>query len=99
MKPILGGLAMPCSVFNYTFDGETRVGRNLDWIESSRGWVSFMQPADGGYGTMFFGDGFESGDLRAWSAPTAQLESAEIAPFADQQPPVSACPPCRLAPP
>jgi len=48
-------VASPCSVFNYTWDGTTRVGRNLDWVSSSWGWVRFMQPTEGGYGAMFFG--------------------------------------------
>ena len=44
-----------CSVFNYTWDGATRVGRNLDWIESSWGWVRFIQPTDTTFGVMLFG--------------------------------------------
>ena len=51
------GQGLPCSVFNYTWDGETRVGRNLDWIESSWGWVQFVQPTDRGFGAMYFGAG------------------------------------------
>jgi choloylglycine hydrolase len=47
--------ATPCSVFNYTWAGSTRVGRNLDWIPSSWGWVRFMQPTATGHGAMFFG--------------------------------------------
>jgi len=47
--------AFPCSVFNYTWEDSTRVGRNLDWIPSSWGWVRFMQPTDQGHGAMFFG--------------------------------------------
>lgn len=47
--------ATPCSVFNYTWDGETRVGRNLDWIPNSWGWVQFVQPTDRGFGAMYFG--------------------------------------------
>lgn len=48
-------LTAACSVFNYTWDGTTRVGRNLDWIESSWGWVRFIQPTGTTYGMMLFG--------------------------------------------
>lgn len=48
-------LTLSCSVFNLTLGGETRVGRNLDWIESSWGWVRFMPATVDGYGVMVFG--------------------------------------------
>ncbi len=48
-------VAFPCSVFNFTDSSGTRVGRNLDWLATSSGWIRFMQPTDQGYGAVFFG--------------------------------------------
>jgi len=52
---LITGPASPCSVFNYTDGSGTRVGRNLDWLPSSSGWVRFMQPTARGFGALFFG--------------------------------------------
>lgn len=57
---LVGVLLIPeptlsCSVFNLTLGGETRVGRNLDWIESSWGWVRFLPATTDDYGAMIFG--------------------------------------------
>jgi hypothetical protein len=47
--------AVPCSVFNYTRQDGTLVGRNLDYLPESTGWIKFIQPADGKNGAVFFG--------------------------------------------
>jgi hypothetical protein len=44
-----------CSVFNYTREDGTLVGRNLDYVATSTGWIEFLQPEEGKNGAVLFG--------------------------------------------
>jgi len=48
------GPADACSVFNHTAGDVIRVGRNLDWVETSRGRIGFLPAGQDQYGAVVF---------------------------------------------